>query len=294
MEAAVAMSLDDFKALLMELYCPNNEMQKLENELWNHTMVGAGHEAYTYQLHELAKLVPRMVTPESYKIDSFPTTTVTIRVSKLQRLKHCTTKNVDHLSIGLRLEMLSLLALRLFMKPQKRFSKSRSVFKRHVIDKRAPIGELEFQAGDKVMLKVSPWKWVIRFGKRRKLNPRYIGPFKILAKVGTVAYRLELSEKLSRVHSAFHISNLKKCFSDEPLAIPLDEIQIDDKLNFIEETVKIIDREVKLLKQSRIPIVKVCSNLRRGPEFTWEREDQMKKKYPQLFANPAPASKETS
>ncbi|GJX34078.1 hypothetical protein Tco_0245635 [Tanacetum coccineum] len=116
---------------------------------------------------------------------------------------------------------------------------------------------IEFQIGDKVMLKVSPWKRVIRFGKRGKLNPRYIGPFKIIAKVGTVAYRLELPEQLSRVHSTFHVSNLKKCMADEPLAIPLDEIQIDDKLHFIEEPVEIMDREVKRLKQSRILIVKV-------------------------------------
>ncbi|GJS64837.1 hypothetical protein Tco_0679401 [Tanacetum coccineum] len=86
----------------------------------------------------------------------------------------------------------------------------------------------------KVMLKVSPWKGVIHFGKRGKLNPRYIEPFKIIAKVETVAYRLELPEQLSRVHSTFHVSNLKKCLSDETLAIPLDEIQIDDKLHFIE------------------------------------------------------------
>ncbi|GJR75303.1 putative reverse transcriptase domain-containing protein [Tanacetum coccineum] len=104
----------------------------------------------------------------------------------------------------------------------------------------------------------------------------------IIAKVGTVAYRLELPEQLSRVHSTFHVSNLKKCMADEPLAIPLDEIQIDDKLHFIEEPVEIMDREVKRLKQSRIPIVKVCWNSRGGPEFTWEREDQMQKKYPHL------------
>ncbi|GKC94499.1 putative reverse transcriptase domain-containing protein [Tanacetum coccineum] len=121
---------------------------------------------------------------------------------------------------------------------------------------------LEFQVEDKVMLRVSPWKGVIRFGKRGKPNPRYIGPF--------------------------------KCFSDEPLAIPLDKIQTDDKLNFIEEPVEIMDREVKCLNQSRIPIVKVCWNSRRGLEFTWEREDQMKKRYPHLFANLAPASKDTS
>ncbi|GJT47655.1 hypothetical protein Tco_0973812 [Tanacetum coccineum] len=90
-----------------------------------------------------------------------------------------------------------------------------------------------------------------------KLNPRYIGPFKILAKVGTVAYRFELSEQLSRVYSTFHVSNLKKCLSKETLAIPLGKIQIDEKLHFIEEPVNIMDREVKRLNQSRIPIIKV-------------------------------------
>ncbi|GKA18091.1 putative reverse transcriptase domain-containing protein [Tanacetum coccineum] len=127
---------------------------------------------------------------------------------------------------------------------------------------------LEFQVGDRFMLKISPWKGVIRFGKRGKLNPRYIGPFKVLAKVGTIAYRLELPQQLSRVHSIFHISNLKKCLSNEPLAISLDEIHIDDKLHFVEEPVEIMDREVKQLKQSRILIIKVRWNSRRGPEFT--------------------------
>ncbi|GKC79034.1 hypothetical protein Tco_1129808, partial [Tanacetum coccineum] len=115
---------------------------------------------------------------------------------------------------------------------------------------------LEFQIGGKVILKASPWEGVIRFNKREKLNPRYIRSFKILARVGTLAYRIELPEQLSRVHSTFHVSNLNKCFVDEPLAIPFDEIQIDDKLNFIEEPVEIIDREVKRIKQSRIPIMK--------------------------------------
>ncbi|GKC60637.1 hypothetical protein Tco_1088235, partial [Tanacetum coccineum] len=108
----------------------------------------------------------------------------------------------------------------------------------------------------------SPWEGVIRFSKQGKLNPRYIRSFKILAKVGTLAYRLE------RLLSTFHVSNLKKCFVDEPLAILLDEIQIDDKLNFIEKPAKIMDREVKQLNQNRILIMKVCWNSRRGPEFT--------------------------
>ncbi|GJW11789.1 hypothetical protein Tco_1577616 [Tanacetum coccineum] len=153
---------------------------------------------------------------------------------------------------------------------------------------------LKFQVGDKVILKVSPWKGVIRFGKRGKLNPRYIGPFKIIAKVGTVAYHLELLERLSRVHSTFHILKLKKCMADEPLAIPLDEIQVDDKLHFVEEPVEIMDCDVKRLKQSRIPIVKVRWNYMRGPEFTKEREDQMQKKYPHLFPNSAPVADTTS
>ncbi|GKA68780.1 hypothetical protein Tco_0768697, partial [Tanacetum coccineum] len=104
------------------------------------------------------------------------------------------------------------------------------------------------------------------------------------------AYRIELSDQLSHVYSTFHVSNLKKCLSDEPLAIPLDEIQIDDKLNFIEEPVKIMDREVTCLKQSRIPIVKVRWNSRPSSEFTWEHEDQMKKKRPHFFVNPTSTS----
>ncbi|GKE26127.1 hypothetical protein Tco_1441511 [Tanacetum coccineum] len=151
---------------------------------------------------------------------------------------------------------------------------------------------MEFQVRDKVMLKVSPWKGVVRFGKRGKLNPRYVGP--LLEQVGSIAYKLELPREPSRVHNTFHVSNLKKCYADGPLAVPLDGFHFDDKLQFVEEPVEIMDREVKRLKRSRILIIKVRWNSKRGPEFTWEREDQFRKKYPHLFTKTAPSSSAAS
>ncbi|KAI3786520.1 hypothetical protein L1987_40263 [Smallanthus sonchifolius] len=144
---------------------------------------------------------------------------------------------------------------------------------------------LEFQVGDLVLLKVSPWKGVIRFGKNGKLAPRYVGPFKILERIGKVAYKLELPPSLGNVHPTFHVSNLKKCLADENLHIPLDDVRIDETMHFLEKPVEIMDREIKQLNRSRIPIVKVRWESKRGPEFTWERDDQMKLKYPHLFAD---------
>ncbi|KAI3754401.1 hypothetical protein L1987_54184 [Smallanthus sonchifolius] len=144
---------------------------------------------------------------------------------------------------------------------------------------------LEFQVGDLVLLKVSPWKGVIRFRKKGKLAPRNVGTFKILERIGKVAYKLELPASLSNVHPTFHMSNLKKCLANENLHIPLDDVRIDETMHFVERPVEIMGREIKQLKRSRIPIIKIRWESKRGPEFTWEREDQMKLKYPHLFAN---------
>ncbi|GJT06203.1 putative reverse transcriptase domain-containing protein [Tanacetum coccineum] len=168
------------------------------------------------------------------------------------------------------------------MQIKERLKAARDRQKSYAENRRKP---LEFSVSDKVLLKVSPWKGVVHFGKRSKLSPRYVGPFKIVERVGPVAYRLRLPQERVGIHDTFHVSNLKKCLADVNLHVPLEEIRIDDKLRFVEEPIEIMDREVKKLKRSWIPIVKVRWNPRRGPEFTWEREDEMKRKYPQLFAS---------
>nr|GEY88537.1 putative reverse transcriptase domain-containing protein [Tanacetum cinerariifolium] len=139
----------------------------------------------------------------------------------------------------------------------------------HSSIKCAPFEALyEFSVDDKVLLKVSPRKGVVRFGKRSKLSSRYVGPFEIVERVGPVAYRLRLPQKLVGVHNTFHVSNLKKCLADVNLHVPLEEVKVDDKLHFVEEPIEILDRGVKKLKRRWIPIVKLRWNFRRGPEFT--------------------------
>ncbi|KAI3794847.1 hypothetical protein L1987_37487 [Smallanthus sonchifolius] len=142
---------------------------------------------------------------------------------------------------------------------------------------------IEFNVGDRVMLKVSPWKGIIRFGKRGKLSPRFIGPFRIMARVGEVAYRLELPDELSGIHPTFHVSHLRKCLADESAHVPLTDIEVDNNLNYIEEPVAILDRKEKRLRNKVIQLVKVQWKHRKGSEATWETETEMKESYPQLF-----------
>ncbi|GKC75188.1 putative reverse transcriptase domain-containing protein [Tanacetum coccineum] len=161
---------------------------------------------------------------------SSQTTIVITRVLRLHHMRLCTDENVDHLFAG--------------VSRQKSYA-----------DRRTKPSEFKF--GDMVLLKVSPWKGAVRFGKHEKLSPRYIGPFKILARFGLVPYMLELPKELKGIHNTFHVSNLKKCLAEGNIVVLMNEIQLDDKLHMLEEPVEIVDRELKRHKQSRIPIVKV-------------------------------------
>ena len=138
---------------------------------------------------------------------------------------------------------------------------------------------------------VTPCKGVIRFGERGKINPRYNTPLEILAMIGSVTYKLKSPQEISKVYDTFHVCNLKKCLADDNFIIPLDKIQVKTKLHFMEELVEIMDREIKRLKQSHKSIVKVRWHSHRGLEFRWEREDQVKQKYPHFFSDAPPLVK---
>ncbi|GJU12238.1 putative reverse transcriptase domain-containing protein [Tanacetum coccineum] len=133
-------------------------------------------------------------------------------------------------------------------------------------------------------------KGVVRFGRRKTATTICSEPFEIIERVGPVAYRLKLPQELSCVHDTFHVSNLKKCLAEPDVQVPLDEIEIDENLRFVEEPLEIVERDVKKLKRRRIPLVKVRWNSRQGAEYTWEREDQFRIKYPHLFSEPVPSS----
>ena len=163
---------------------------------------------------------------------------------------------------------------------RERLETAQSRQKSYADKRRSP---LEFQVGDAVFLKVAPLKGVMRFGKKGKLSPRYVGPFEIIERIGKVAYKLALSPELSSVHNVFHVSMLKKYVSDPSHVLTQDAIEVQEDLTYEEKPVKILDRQDKMLRNKIIPLVKVLWKNHKMEEATWEREDDMKARYPELF-----------
>ncbi|KAL0553899.1 hypothetical protein IC582_007803 [Cucumis melo] len=143
--------------------------------------------------------------------------------------------------------------------------------------------DLEFEVGDKVFLKVAPMRGVLRFERRGKLSPRFVGPFEILERIGPVAYRLALPPSLSTVHDVFHVSMLRKYVPDPSHVVDYEPLEIDENLSYVEQPVEVLAREVKTLRNKEIPLVKVLWRNHRVEEATWEREDDMRSRYPELF-----------
>ncbi|KAJ9170237.1 hypothetical protein P3X46_018361, partial [Hevea brasiliensis] len=143
--------------------------------------------------------------------------------------------------------------------------------------------DIEYAVGEKVFLKVSPWKRIMRFGRKGKLSPRFIGPYEVLERVGPLAYRLALPPELEKIHNVFHVSMLRRYRSDPSHVLPVEEIEVNPDLTYEEEPIQILAYEVKQLRNKQIPLVKVLWNYHSGQEATWEREDDMRRQHPQLF-----------
>jgi len=143
--------------------------------------------------------------------------------------------------------------------------------------------DLEFEVGDWVYLKISPMKGVMRFGKKGKLRPRYVGPYEILKRVEKVAYELKLPIELAPVHPVFHISMLKKCIGDPVSILPLEGLGVNENLSYEEVPVKILDHQVKKLRNKEVASVKVLWRNHLVEGATWEAEADMKSRYPHLF-----------
>ena len=143
--------------------------------------------------------------------------------------------------------------------------------------------DLEFEVGDMVFLRISPWKGVLRFGKRGKLSPRYIGPYRIVERIGEVAYRLELPSDLDRIHDVFHVSMLRKYIPDPSHVVTEQPVEIQENLTYEEEPVQILDRREQVLRNKTIPLVKVLWRSHTVEEAIWEHEEQMKRHYSHLF-----------
>ena len=143
--------------------------------------------------------------------------------------------------------------------------------------------DLEFQVGDQVFMRISPWKGVLRFGKKGKLSPRYMGPYEIVERIGEVAYRLRLPPELARIHDVFHVFMLRKYIADPSHVLRDQPVELKEDLTYEERPVQIVDRKDQVLRNKVIPLVKVLWMNHGREEATWEREDQMQTQYPHLF-----------
>ncbi|XP_074562535.1 uncharacterized protein LOC141819063 [Curcuma longa] len=163
---------------------------------------------------------------------------------------------------------------------RQRIETAQSRQKNYADQRRRP---LEFNVGDFVFLRVAPMKGIMRFGKKGKLSPRYVGPYKILRRVGKVAYELELPQEMAAIHNVFHVSMLKKCIPNADKVIEPQAVQIQEDLSYESRPVQILDRDVKKLRNKEVPLVKVLWRNQQSEEITWEREEDMKRRYPELF-----------
>lgn len=143
--------------------------------------------------------------------------------------------------------------------------------------------DLEFEVGDRVFLKASPRKGFARIGKGGKLSPRYLGPFDVLERIGEAAYRLDLPPSLTGIHNVFHVSQLRKCYPDETTLLPLEKVELEPNLTFVQKPVKILDRKFQELRNRSIPLVKVLWRSDKTEEATWETEEKMRRFHPELF-----------
>ncbi|GJY85605.1 reverse transcriptase domain-containing protein [Tanacetum coccineum] len=322
-DVAYAMTWADLRKKMTDKYCPRNEMKKLEAELWNLKVKGTDVIGYNQRFQELALLCVRMFPEESDKIERYVGGLPDMIHGNIVASKPKTMQEAVEMATELMDKKVSTIAERQAENKRKFENTSRNNQNQQQQNKRqntgraytAGTGEKKPYGGSKPLCAKCNYHHdgvPAATNNQRTLTCYECGnqghyksdcPKLKNRNHGNQAEGITLEkennawqtgEAKPQVHNMFHVSNLKKCYADEPLAVLLDGLHLDDKLHFVEEPLEIVGREVKRLKRSRIPLVKVRWNSKRGPEFTWEREDQFKKKYPHLFTKTASSSSAAS
>nr|GEV59615.1 putative reverse transcriptase domain-containing protein [Tanacetum cinerariifolium] len=263
--------VETLKKKMTDKYCPRGEIKKLEIELCNLKVKGNDVVSYTQRFQELALMCTKFVANEKEKVDKY--------IDGLPDNIHGNVMSARPKTLDEAIELANDLMDQKLCTYAKRQSESKRKFDNNNQAQQLPKRQNVAQA------------YAVRTGEKKE----YAGTLPLCNKCkfhhnGPCTTKIERPQQLSRVHNTFHVSNLKKCLSDESLVIPLDELHVDDELLFVKEPLEIMDREIKQLNRSHIPIIKVGWNSKRGPEFTWGREDQFKKTYPHLFTNTVSSS----